>query len=367
MRRPTPARIGETRHVGTCRRIALWLTALCLVATIQLLAEIPREAAALVVDRPIVGMAATPDGGGYWEVASDGGIFTFGDAAFYGSEGGRPLNAPIVGLAATPDGGGYWEVASDGGIFAFGDATFYGSEGGQPLNAPGRRNRRLPPMVAATGRSPPTAASSRSVTPRSTAPRVADRSTRRSSGWRPRPMAAATGRSPPTAASSRSVTPASTAPRVVEPLNAPVVGVAATPDGGGYWEVASDGGIFGFGDATFWGSTGDLQLDKPVAGMAPIGGGYWEVASDGGIFSFGSARFHGSVPELPPPGPPRVALYGDSLVSESGQAFGLLAAESGATPRRPRLSWHCTLRLARHDGCRRAGLATHCRGAGFLR
>ncbi len=33
-------------------------------------------------------MAATPDGRGYWLVASDGGIFTFGDAPFYGSAGG---------------------------------------------------------------------------------------------------------------------------------------------------------------------------------------------------------------------------------------------------------------------------------------
>ena len=44
---------------------------------------------ALVVDHPIVGMAATPDGGGYWEVASDGGVFAFGDAGYYGSEGGQ--------------------------------------------------------------------------------------------------------------------------------------------------------------------------------------------------------------------------------------------------------------------------------------
>jgi hypothetical protein len=28
-----------------------------------------------------------------------------------------PLNKPIVGMASTPDGKGYWEVASDGGIF----------------------------------------------------------------------------------------------------------------------------------------------------------------------------------------------------------------------------------------------------------
>ena len=51
------------------------------------------------------------------------------------------------------------------------------------------------------------------------------------------------------------------------------------------------------------------------------GGGYWEVASDGGIFSLGNAPFYGSVPELPPPGPPRIALYGDSLASEAGQDF----------------------------------------------
>jgi len=77
----------------------------------------------------------TPDGGGYWEVASDGGIFAFGDATFYGSMGGRRLDAPVVGITPTPDGGGYWEVASDGGIFAFGDAPFYGSMGGQRLDS----------------------------------------------------------------------------------------------------------------------------------------------------------------------------------------------------------------------------------------
>src|SRR5580658_6183894 len=85
---------------------------------------------------PIVGMAATPDGGGYWLVGSDGGIFSFGDAQFFGSTGGLALTTPIVGMAATPDGGGYWLVASDGGIFSFGDAQFFGSMGGQHLAAP---------------------------------------------------------------------------------------------------------------------------------------------------------------------------------------------------------------------------------------
>ena len=101
---------------------------------------------ALTLNRPIVGMAATPDGRGYWLVASDGGIFSFGDARFYGSTGALALNRPIVGMAATPDGRGYWLVASDGGIFSFGDARFYGSTGALTLNRPivghGRHPRR---------------------------------------------------------------------------------------------------------------------------------------------------------------------------------------------------------------------------------
>src|ERR1700723_183950 len=71
-------------------------------------------AGAVVASKPIVGMAATPDGGGYWLVASDGGIFTFGDAVFHGSTGGEHLNAPITGMATTPTGGGYWLQGADG-------------------------------------------------------------------------------------------------------------------------------------------------------------------------------------------------------------------------------------------------------------
>ncbi|MGH9081988.1 MAG: L,D-transpeptidase [Acidimicrobiales bacterium] len=161
------------------------------------------------LNQPVVGMAATP-GSGYWLVAADGGIFAFGDAGFAGSMGGHPLNAPVVGMAATP-GGGYWEVASDGGIFAFGDAGFFGSMGGRPLNQP-------------------------------------------------------------------------------------IVGMAATPGGSGYWLVAADGGIFAFGDAGFFGSMGGRPLNQPIVGMAgtPGGSGYWLVAADGGIFAFGDAPFEGA-------------------------------------------------------------------------
>jgi Arylsulfotransferase (ASST)/IPT/TIG domain len=82
--------------------------------------------ASLGLDKPIVGMASTPDPG-YWLVASDGGIFAYGDAGFFGSTGGITLNRPVVTMASTHDGGGYWLVATDGGIFAYGDAHFYGS------------------------------------------------------------------------------------------------------------------------------------------------------------------------------------------------------------------------------------------------
>ena len=95
---------------------------------------------AIVLNQPVVAMAGTPDGGGYWTVARDGGIFAFGDAAFQGSTGNIALTKPIVGMASTPDGRGYWLVASDGGIFAFGDAKFYGSTGNVALRQPDRRH-----------------------------------------------------------------------------------------------------------------------------------------------------------------------------------------------------------------------------------
>ncbi|HEY5109476.1 MAG TPA: hypothetical protein VII96_07680 [Acidimicrobiales bacterium] len=81
-------------------------------------------------------------------------------------------------------------------------------------------------------------------------------------------------------------------------LNQPMVGIAATSptDFGGYREVATDGGIFAYGNARFFGSTGNIHLNRPIVGMAatPSGNGYWLVASDGGIFAYGDARFYGS-------------------------------------------------------------------------
>jgi hypothetical protein len=109
-------------------------------------------------------------------------------------------------------------------------------------------------------------------------------------------------------------------------LNKPVVGMAVTPDGGGYWLVASDGGIFAFGDAKFYGSTGAMQLNQPIVGMAatPDGKGYWLVASDGGIFTFGDAKFYGSTGAIHLNQP----VVGMAAASDGG-GYWLVAADGG--------------------------------------
>ena len=162
------------------------------------------------LNQPIVGMASTPTGNGYWLVASDGGIFTFGDAAFHGSTGDIRLNQPIVGMASTPTGNGYWLVASDGGIFTFGDAAFHGSTGDIRLNQP-------------------------------------------------------------------------------------IVGMASTPTGNGYWLVASDGGIFAFGDAAFHGSAAGTPQGSQVVDVeaTATGRGYWLALTGGPVLAYGDARQYG--------------------------------------------------------------------------
>ncbi len=75
------------------------------------------------LNQPIVGMAATPDGAGYWLVTRDGGIFSFGDARFYGPTGGAHRNQRVVGMAGSA-GSGYRTVAADGGISDYGSAPF---------------------------------------------------------------------------------------------------------------------------------------------------------------------------------------------------------------------------------------------------
>ena len=199
------------------------------------------------LNAPVVGMASTHDAGGYWEVATDGGVFSFGDAQFHGSTGSIHLNRPVVGMAVTPDGGGYWLVASDGGIFAFGDAGFYGSTGSLVLNKP-------------------------------------------------------------------------------------VIGMVPTHDGRGYWLVASDGGVFAFGDAGFFGSLGGAPPSTALVGVAPTpdGGGYWVLGANGTAYDFGDAPPVGVAagsPGLAAMLSPMTGLIPDfsgqgfDAVNGSGQAF----------------------------------------------
>ena len=239
---------------------------------------------------PTVGAASTSSGRGFWTAASDGGVFTSGDAQFFGSMGGKALNNPVVGMASTPSGDGYWEVAGDGGIFTFGDAGFYGSMGGKPLNKP----------VVGMASDPATGGY-----------------------WEVASDGGVFSFNAPFFGSAGNLR-----------LHKPVVGIAATPDGRGYWLVASDGGIFAYGDAGFYGSTGGIALNQPVTGMypAPGGGGYWLVGADGGIFSFGAATFEGSAVPLPLAEPvialvPTVATGGYREVTAGGGAFSFAAQQ----------------------------------------
>jgi len=191
-------------------------------------------------------------GQGYWLTGGDGGVFSFGAAPFFGSTGSITLAKPIVGMTATPDGKGYWFVASDGGVFNYGDADFEGAV----------------PSVASVSDIVGLAAS------------------RQGGYWVVGADGSIFGFGAPNLG-------AGLPGQGVHVHN--IVGAAATPDGQGLYLVASDGGVYAFGDATFQGSMGGKPLNRPIVGMAvdTQTGGYWLVGTDGGVFSF-NAPFFGS-------------------------------------------------------------------------
>jgi uncharacterized repeat protein (TIGR02543 family) len=185
---------------------------------------------------------------GYWLVGSDGGIFTYGSAHFYGSTGNLSLQRPVVGITPTHDRGGYWLVASDGGIFSFGDSGFYGSIPGVGLHPAG-------------------------------------------SG-------------------------------LANSLSAPIVGMVPSSDGGGYFMVASDGGVFAFGDAKFAGSCPGIGgcSGSAVAVMPDASGnGYWLVTSSGTVYAFGDAPYFGA------PGP-QGAPVTSAVRTPDGKGYWILFA-----------------------------------------
>ena len=225
----------------------------------------------------------------------------FGKAPNDGSVTGA-LNAPIVGMAATPDGGGYWLVGADGGVFSFGDAHFYGSTGSLQAESTHRGAGRRHPTARGTGSSRRTAGSSATAMPSFGAPWAGSRSMSPWSAW---PSDAATGGYWEVAADGGIFSfgaPFFGSTGSMR-LNQPIVGMEGTPNGLGYRFVAADGGIFSYGTATFEGSTGGLALVAPMVAMAAddATGGYWMAAADGGIFNYGGAAYLGRAtsPSLP--------------------------------------------------------------------
>ncbi|HWE56937.1 MAG TPA: fibronectin type III domain-containing protein [Acidimicrobiales bacterium] len=195
---------------------------------------------------PIVAMAATGDSGGYILVAADGGVFSYGNAKFYGSPAGRHLSAPIVSVAFTPDGGGYWMTASDGGVFAYGDAQFQGSTGGLHLYRP-----------------------------------IVSMSVDKATGgyWLTASDGGVFAFRAPFFGSTGSIR-----------LAKPIVSMSPTANDRGYRFVASDGGVFSFGQAPFYGSLGGRAATAPGVGAMTTsitGSGYYLFDDASRIWTFG--------------------------------------------------------------------------------
>ena len=227
----------------------------------------------LTLQRPIVSIAPTPNFAGYWLIGNDGGTFAYGNASYFGSipalgiapagssGAGRALSAPIVGIVPTPDGGGYLMVGSDGGVFAFGNATYSGS---CPAVG-GCLGQAVAVLPDATGNGYWVVTDQGYVYAFGDAPYFG--------GPGPKTLAGSTA------------------------LN-PVVSAVATPDGGGYWILFSDGTVTAFGNATNYGSpTGQVSTQNPAQAIVATsdGLGYWVMAANGAVFSYGDATYQGGM------------------------------------------------------------------------
>jgi hypothetical protein len=196
----------------------------------------------------ITAAAAVPGGGGYWEVAADGNVYSYGNAAAYGGTGGVPLNRPIFAIAPTASGKGYLLVSRDGGVFTFGDAVYHGSTAGLSL--------KQPIMGVTTS---PTSSGYRLVS--------------RDGGVFSFGKIAYAGSLP-----GRHV-------HVTD-----VIGVASTPSGNGYWIARSGGQVSAFGDAEKLGNGTASSCDRFTAIVAnPTAQGYRLVKASGRSVGFGDA------------------------------------------------------------------------------
>jgi Tol biopolymer transport system component len=219
-------------------------------------------------------------GPGYWALAANGTVYSFGGAP---SSGALPPGPAAVDIDAIP-GGGYVVLREDGTVVASDDPEVF-------------------PAVASSQLRPGERPSSISVLPDGVG------------FW----VFTDHGRVFPFGEAQSFGDLAATK------LNGPVLDSVATPTGNGYYMVASDGGVFAFGDARFAGSTGAMRLNSPVRSLVPDGdgAGYWLVASDGGIFSF-DAPFRGSMGHAKLNRPMRgMVRYGNGylMVAEDGGIF----------------------------------------------
>ena len=149
-----------------------------------------------------------------------------------------------------------------------------------------------------------------------------------------RPIATGTGSTRPTAVSSLSAAPASTARSPVSDSTqlAPAcrtrstlrsVGMVPSAHGGGYFMVAADKGVFAFGDARFAGSC--PGIGEPIRGEAVAvmpdasGNGYWVVTQTGHVYAFGDALYYGA------PGPQSVPVT-SAVRTPDGRGYWILFA-----------------------------------------
>jgi hypothetical protein len=232
------------------------------------------------LQRPVVGITPTDSRNGYWLVASDGGIFSFGDAGFYGSipgvglhpagSGAAPsLNAPIVAMVPSATGGGYFMVASDGGVFAFGDARFAGSCPG----IGGCAGSAVAVVPDSTGNGYWLFTNSGNVYTFGDAPYY---------GADPGTGVAVTsavatpdGHGYWMLFSNGAIAPFGDAPNLGSPIGYTnpanqATTIFPTANGGGYWVGSSRGDVFAYGDAPFLGS----MAGTPLNGMIIAASGY---------------------------------------------------------------------------------------------
>ncbi len=171
---------------------------------------------------PATGLAEMPGGDGYQILTSFGGLYSFGSASghYFGNLIDHGYPGPAVGISMTPSGNGYAILNSGGGLYTFGDAHYFGNllDHGFP---------------------------------------------------------------------------------------GPAVGVAYTPTGAGYAILTAGGGIYTFGDARYFGNLIDHGYPGPAASIAYTrsGNGYWILTRGGGIYTFGDAQYQGNLIDHGYPGP----------------------------------------------------------------